>query len=321
MKIITQSLAMIVWFGTPALAQAQVVEVPVIVTSVQTASCAVPTGTFKGQFGGPGRRSRGETAEVTLTINSVAPPVAEIEVPSVSNCPGYFKSIRGRGVCNGNSMKLLIDRSSASNDNCREPVGLHLRVDNGRLMGRLGRRAIKRQQDNLQFALSGSPTKTLATQTFVNTVGSDDKTAISGFDTVAFFTEEKAIRGSPAFEHSYRGAKWRFSNQEHLKLFQVNPEKFMPEWGGQCAWAVSESGSISPKKLSGSFEFIEGKLYLFAFGNRAADSARDSFLYGQWPADMRIRDGNKYWPELKRKLEEGVVVQPNSSNYRRSEFE
>ena len=164
-------------------------------------------------------------------------------------------------------------------------------------------------------------TQILAAETFINTVGSDDKTAISGFDTVAFFTEKKAILGKPEFEYSYRSAKWRFSSKENLKLFQENPEKFMPQWGGQCAWAVSESGGISSKKLSSSFEIIDGKLYLFAFGNRAASSARDSFLYGRWSASNRILDGDKNWPELKRKLEEGIVVQPNSSNYTKTRFE
>jgi YHS domain-containing protein len=173
----------------------------------------------------------------------------------------------------------------------------------------------------LFFALLLLSTQVLSAEPYLNTVGSDDKTAISGFDTVAFFTEKKAFLGRAEFEHTYRGVKWRFSSKENLKLFQENPEKFMPEWGGHCAWAVSEVGGISPKKLSGSFEIIDGKLYLFSFGNRAADSARDSFLYGRWSASNRILDGNRNWPELKKKLEEGLVIQPNSSSYRKSGFE
>lgn len=157
-------------------------------------------------------------------------------------------------------------------------------------------------------------------ETFINTTGSDDKTAISGFDTVAFFTEKKAIPGKPGFEFSYLGAKWLFSNQENLNLFQNNPEKYMPEWGGQCAWGVSENG-LSKKKISGSFEMINGKLYLFSFGNKSENSAREDFLYGRWPASRRIPDGDKNWPELKKKLEEGILVQPNSSNYTKTRFE
>jgi len=157
-------------------------------------------------------------------------------------------------------------------------------------------------------------------ETFINTTGSDDKTAISGFDTVAFFTEKKAIPGKPGFEFSYLGAKWLFSSQENLNLFQKNPEKYMPEWGGQCAWAVSEN-LLSKKKITDSFEFINGKLYLFSFGNDSKDAAKNDFLYGRRRANMRIPDGDKNWLELKRKLKEGVIAQPNSSNYRKSRFE
>ena len=156
--------------------------------------------------------------------------------------------------------------------------------------------------------------------TFINTVGSNDGVAISGFDTVAFFTEKKAIPGKPEFEHTYLGAKWLFSSQENLKLFKENPGKYMPEWGGQCAWCVSEN-CVSKKKLNGDFEFVDGKLYLFAFGTKSKNGAKDDFLYGRWNRDMRIRDGEKNWSELKRKIEEGVIVQPNSSNYTKTRYE
>ena len=152
---------------------------------------------------------------------------------------------------------------------------------------------------------------------FVNTTGSDDNTAISGFDTVAFFTEKKTIAGKPDFQFNYLGAKWLFSSQDNLNLFQKNPEKYMPEWGGQCAWAISEN-TLSNKKLSGSFEFIKGKLYLFSFGNTSADGAIDDFLYGRTKPGVRIPEGDKNWPEIKRQLEEGTLVQRNSRNYRKT---
>jgi YHS domain-containing protein len=152
-------------------------------------------------------------------------------------------------------------------------------------------------------------------ETFIITTGSDDKTAISGFDTVAFFTENRAVPGKPEFEFGYLGAKWIFSSQENLSLFQKNPEKYVPQGGGQCAWGVSEN-LISKKKFYGSFSFIDGKLYLFT-GRHATDSgAKNDFINGRWPADRRIIDGDKNWPDLKKKLEEGKLVQGNSSYFR-----
>jgi YHS domain-containing protein len=151
-------------------------------------------------------------------------------------------------------------------------------------------------------------------------MGSDDSTAISGFDPVAFHVEKKALRGDPKLSHNYSGAKWVFASEENLKLFQAAPEKFAPVWGGHCAWAISEN-LVSRKLLSGDFEILDGKLYLFSFGNSRRSSARDDFLYGRYSRDMRIRDGERYWPDIKRRLEDGSLAQATSQNYRRSPFE
>ena len=157
-------------------------------------------------------------------------------------------------------------------------------------------------------------------QTFVNTVGSDDGVAIAGYDVVAFFTQKKAVGGNPAFVHEHLGAKWQFSSAETLNAFRADPDKYMPAWGGQCAWCVSEN-CVSTKKLSGDIELIDGKLYLFAYGTRARNSAKDDFMYGKWSKVQRIRDGEKYWPELKKQLEAGSLAQPTSANYTKTRFE
>jgi YHS domain-containing protein len=159
-----------------------------------------------------------------------------------------------------------------------------------------------------------------AAQTAWNTVGADDSTAISGYDVVAFYTAKKALRGDPNISHTYGGAKWIFATEENRKIFESDPEKHLPAWGGHCAWGVSENG-LSQKLLSGEFEMINGKLYLFSFGNRSKSSAREDFLFGRWPRDRRIQDGNRYWPELKQKLENGSRVQATLKNYTKSRFE
>ncbi len=56
--------------------------------------------------------------------------------------------------------------------------------------------------------------------------------AIHGYDTVAYFTEGRAVAGEAAFQYSWRNARWLFSKEEHLKLFQENPEKYAPQYGG-----------------------------------------------------------------------------------------
>ena len=156
--------------------------------------------------------------------------------------------------------------------------------------------------------------------TAVNTVASDNETAISSLDAVAFFTEKKALQGNDEFAHSYNGARWLFSSQANLDLFQQNPDKYMLEWGGQCAWCISE-GCISNKKLSGEFDFVKGKLYLYAPGNNTKSGARDGFWRSGGGPGARIHNGDKNWVGIKEKLEDGSLRQANSSSYRKTPFD
>src|SRR5689334_3410820 len=66
-----------------------------------------------------------------------------------------------------------------------------------------------------------------------------EKVAVKGFDTVAYFTQEGAIKGDANFQFIWNGAKWFFSNAENLEKFKQNPEKYAPQFGGYCSWAVS----------------------------------------------------------------------------------
>ena len=84
--------------------------------------------------------------------------------------------------------------------------------------------------------------------------------AIRGTDTVAYFTEGKAIAGSDAFTTEWQGATWKFSSQEHLDLFVASPEKYAPQYGGYCAYGVTKNSlvKIEPENWS----IVDDKLYL-----------------------------------------------------------
>ena len=56
--------------------------------------------------------------------------------------------------------------------------------------------------------------------------------AIKGYDPVAYFKLGEPVKGKSEFEYKWEGAKWRFSNSEHLDLFKTNPEKYAPQYGG-----------------------------------------------------------------------------------------
>ena len=139
----------------------------------------------------------------------------------------------------------------------------------------------------------------------INTQGNDQGIAISGFDTVAFFTDSKAVQGSPEFVVEWKGAKWQFASKEHLELFKASPEKYAPQWGGFCAVGVSE-GHLSKKPINGEFDIRDGKLYLFPNHKTGTHDGvkKDWFALGGGPA-QRINDGNAYWPALKATKEDG----------------
>lgn len=84
--------------------------------------------------------------------------------------------------------------------------------------------------------------------------------AIRGTDTVAYFTEGKAVAGSDAFTTEWQGATWKFASQEHLDLFAANPEKYAPQYGGYCAYGVTKNSlvKIEPE----NWTIIDDKLYL-----------------------------------------------------------
>jgi len=56
--------------------------------------------------------------------------------------------------------------------------------------------------------------------------------ALKGYDPVAYFTMGGPVKGQEQFQYEWQGAKWRFANAEHLELFQKNPEKYAPQYGG-----------------------------------------------------------------------------------------
>lgn len=82
-----------------------------------------------------------------------------------------------------------------------------------------------------------------------------------GYDVVSYFSNE-AKEGSKDFSTKYDGVSFYFSSKENLETFQKSPKKYVPQYGGFCAYAMGVKGSkvsIDPE----TFEIRDGKLYLF----------------------------------------------------------
>jgi len=86
--------------------------------------------------------------------------------------------------------------------------------------------------------------------------------AINGFDTVAYFDQNKAVKGSKDFSCEYNEATWYFSSEENRQKFLDNPEKFAPQYGGYCSHALAENKLVdaNPK----AFVVRDNKLFLYS---------------------------------------------------------
>ena len=91
--------------------------------------------------------------------------------------------------------------------------------------------------------------------------GSFSDNAVGGYDTVAYFKENKAVKGSDQFKTSYKGADWLFASQQKLDLFKANPDQYAPQYGGYCAYAVGEKKQLVSADPT-QFTLVNGKLYL-----------------------------------------------------------
>jgi len=115
-----------------------------------------------------------------------------------------------------------------------------------------------------------------------------DGAAILGYDAVAYFTDNKAVKGNPKFQSEYEGAKYSFGSAEHKALFDANPAKYAPAYGGYCGYAASidRLSPISPEW----YQFIDGRLIL----------QHNKKAYDKFNADLKgnIVKADQYWPGL-----------------------
>jgi YHS domain-containing protein len=113
--------------------------------------------------------------------------------------------------------------------------------------------------------------------------------AVSGYDTVAYFTEGKPVKGDDKFKLEYMGAEWYFSSQAHLDMFSAQPEKYAPQYGGYCAWAISDQKKFAPSDPT-QWAIQDGKLYLNY--NQSVKSKWDA------ARALHIKQADENWPGL-----------------------
>ncbi len=113
-------------------------------------------------------------------------------------------------------------------------------------------------------------------------------TAIDGTDPISYFTEGRPIEGDANITYEWNGAKWRFTSVENRDRFAASPEKYAPQYGGYCAWAVSQGYTAST--VPEAWSIVDGKLYL----NYSKSVQKN------WERDVpgHIASGDKNWPNV-----------------------
>lgn len=132
--------------------------------------------------------------------------------------------------------------------------------------------------------------------------GIDERVMLRGHDVVAYFTQGRHAQGSPQFKTVYEGVTFRFASAEHKALFDREPTKYLPQYGGYCA-----NGIVYGIPWGGNADawlMRDGKLYIFGGrGSKAAfelDLANNVKLAdGYWAAEVA---GNNSWLQRYKRL-------------------
>jgi YHS domain-containing protein len=154
--------------------------------------------------------------------------------------------------------------------------------------GRIGIRALCAASIMALMSLA----KPAAAEEMVVNTGYFGDVAIKGYDTVAYFTENRAVEGSARYSQRWLGAEWHFTSAENRDLFKGDPVRYAPQYGGHCADGVS-LGTITTNIDPKAWRIIEGKLYL-NYDPGAAD--------GFEKKPSKVVDSQKYWPEVEQSL-------------------
>lgn len=116
--------------------------------------------------------------------------------------------------------------------------------------------------------------------------GTFSSLAVGGYDPVAYFKVGRPVPGSAQFSTAFKGATWRFASKENLDAFRANPAAYAPQYGGYCAWAVSQGYTASGDPQF--WKVVNGKLYL----------NYDGSVQAKWEKDVPgfIAKADKNWP-------------------------
>jgi hypothetical protein len=119
-------------------------------------------------------------------------------------------------------------------------------------------------------------------------INNEDGVAVQGYDVVAYFTQNAAVKGSPSFTHEWNGVRWQFADAANRDAFARTPAKHAPAFGGYCAYGVSRGYAVDIDPHA--FSVVDGTLYL-NYSKR---------VQATWNEDRTgyIEKARQHWPKV-----------------------
>ena len=118
-----------------------------------------------------------------------------------------------------------------------------------------------------------------------HSIDGNERVLMKGADVVTYFTKNAYTQGNPAIKSTYENVTFYFSSAENKALFDKEPTRYLPEFGGYCANGIVYS--IPWGGDADAFEMIAGKLYIFG-----GKGSRDAFMLD---VQKNVALANKYW--------------------------
>jgi len=114
------------------------------------------------------------------------------------------------------------------------------------------------------------------------------RTGLQGYDPVAFFTDAKPAKGNPAITAEFDGVTYFFASEKHKTAFIKSPQKYLPAYGGYCAYGVSVN-RLFPVEID-TWEIVDGRLIL-----QFDQATKRKFAKAKM---ANLAKADSYWPGL-----------------------
>jgi len=94
----------------------------------------------------------------------------------------------------------------------------------------------------------------------VAAVNATEGIGLKGYDPVAYFVTGQPTKGVELYSFVWKGVTYRFASEENLNRFKADPQKYLPQYGGYCAYAMSLDRIADTDPIR--WAIVKGKLYL-----------------------------------------------------------